>query len=54
MRKNVKNVVGILTFMCRTNSILDLSEPEKTKFLIFLYLQVFKISCSAELTIKKV
>ena len=38
---NVKipTVVGILTFMIRKNSILDLYEPEKKlNFLIFLYL----------------
>ena len=37
---NVKmpTVVGILTFMSRTNSILGLSEPKKAEFLIFIHL----------------
>ena len=38
---NVKmpTIVGILTFMSRKNSIIDVSEPEKKQnFLIFLYL----------------
>ena len=47
---NVKmpTIVGILTFISRKNSILDLSEPEKKlNFMIFLYLQAVKISRSA-------
>ena len=56
---NVKmpTIVGILTFMSRKNSILGLSESEKKtelNFLIFLYLWAFKISCSVELSMKKV
>ena len=54
---NIKmpTIVGILTFMSRKNSILGLSEPKKKlNFLIFLYLQAFKISCLAELSMKKV
>ena len=37
---NVKmpTIVGILTFMSVKNSILGLSEPKKTIFLMFLYL----------------
>ena len=37
---NVKmpTIVGILTFMSRTNSILDLSEPKNLNFLTFSYL----------------
>ena len=54
---NVKmpTTIGILTFMSRKNTILGLSEPEKKlNFLIFIYLLVFKIWCSAELSMKKV
>ena len=53
---NVKlpTIVGILTFMCGKNSILGLSEPEKCWLLDILYLWAFKISCSTELSIKKV
>ena len=54
---NVKmpTIVGILTFMSGKNSILGLSEPvKKPIFLIFLFLRAFKISCSTELSIKKV
>ena len=50
-------IVGILTFMSRKNSILGLPEPKKAEFLdIFytLYLWVFKISWSAELSMEKV
>ena len=47
--------VGIITFMTRKSSILGLSEPEKKlNFLICLYLRVFEISCSAELSMKKI
>ena len=31
-------IVGILIFMSGKNTILSLSEPKKTNFLIFLYL----------------
>ena len=54
---NVKmpTFVGILTFMSRKNSILGLCEPKKKpNFLIFSYLCAFKISCSIELSMKKV
>ena len=39
---NVKmpTIVGILTFMSRKYSILDLPEPEKISFLIYLYLSI--------------
>ena len=54
MNVKMPTVVGILTFMSRKNSILDLSEPKKKlNFLIFLYFQAFKISCSVELSMKK-
>ena len=47
--------VGILTFMSGKNSILGLPEPKKKlNFLIFIYLLAFKISCSNELSMKKV
>ena len=46
--------IGISTFMSRINSILGLSEPEKDDFFTFIYLCAFKISCSAELSMKKV
>ena len=47
-------IVGILTFISRKNSIIGLSEPEKKlKFLVFLYLCTFNISCSAELSMEK-
>ena len=52
---NVKmpTTVGILTFMSQKNSIIILSEPgKKLIFLIFFYLSAFKISCSAELSMK--
>ena len=52
---NVKmlTIVGILTFMCRKHSILGLSEPDKKlNFLIFLYFRAFKISCSADLSMR--
>ena len=40
--------------MSRKNSIIGLFEPEKKlKFLVFLYLCTFKISCSAELSMEK-
>ena len=45
-------MVGILTFISRKNSIIGLSEPKKLNFLIFL--GAFKISCSAELSMEKV
>ena len=54
---NVKmpTIVGILTFMSGKNSILDLSEPKKKpNFLIFFYFGAFTISCSTELSMKKV
>ena len=53
---NVKmpTIVGILTFRSGKNSILGLSEPKKNNFLDFLYLCAFKISCSIELSMKKV
>ena len=42
-------IFGILPFMNRKNSIQCLSGPEKNlNYLTFLYLQAFKISCSAE------
>ena len=48
------SVVGILTFMNKKNSIISLPEPKKVlNFLIFLFLWAFKISCSAELSMKK-
>ena len=53
---NVKmpTAVGILTFMSGKNRILGLSQPKKqAEFLLLLYLRVFKISCSAELSMKK-
>ena len=54
---NIKmpTVVGILIFMSTKNSILCLSELKKknTDFMVFLYLWAFKISCSAELSMKK-
>ena len=50
-------VVGILTFMGWKNSIRGLSEPEKrTEFLrlfLFSLMSIFKISCSAELSMEK-
>ena len=47
-------IVGILTFMSRKNSILGLCDPENMmNFLIFLYIPAFKISCSAELSMKR-
>ena len=51
---NVKmpTIVGILTFMSRKNSILDLAEPENAEFLDILYLGAFKISCLAGLSMK--
>ena len=52
---NVKmpTVVGILTCMSRKNSILGFFEPEKKlNFFKFLYLGVFKIPCSAELSME--
>ena len=53
---NVKmpTIVGILTFMSKKNTILGVSEPEKLNFLICIYLRAFKISCSTELSMKKV
>ena len=53
---NVKmpTIVGNLTFMSRKNCILDLSEPEKAEFLDIFYLLACEISCSAELSMKKV
>ena len=43
-----------LTFMSGKNSILCLSEPKQVKFLdTFLYICVFQISCSTELSMKK-
>ena len=53
---NVKmpTIVGILTFMSRKNIILGLSAPKNPYFLIVLYLCAFKISCSIELSMKKV
>ena len=54
---NVKmpTIVGILTFMSRKNSTLGLYEPQKkAEFLDILYLCAFKISCSIELSMKKV
>ena len=53
---NVKmpTVVGILTCMSGKNNILCLTEPKKPNFLIYLYLRAFKISCSVELSMKKV
>ena len=52
---NVKmpTIVGILTFMRGKNSILDLYEPKKPNFLIFIYLLTFKSSCSTEMSTKK-
>ena len=47
-----KQIVGIVTFMIRKKSILGLSELEKLNFLILLYLRPFKISCSADLSMK--
>ena len=52
---NVKmpTVVGMFTFTSRKNSILCLSEPKKKlNCLIFSYLWVFKIWCSAGLSMK--
>ena len=54
---NVKmpTAVGILTFISRKNSILSLYKPEKKlNFLIFVYLQAFKSSCSVDLSMEKV
>ena len=54
---NVKmpTIVGILTCMSGKNNILGLTEPKKMlNFLIFSYLRGFKISCSTELSTKKV
>ena len=59
--RNVKmpTIVGIFTCMNGKNNILGLpvTEPIKKKtifFFIFLYLLAFKISCSTELSMKKV
>ena len=52
---NVKmpTIVGFLTFMSWKNNIISLPEPEKKLiYLKFLYLFAFKISCSAELSMK--
>ena len=35
-------LVGILTFICRKNSILDLSEPEKAEFFLYIF-DIFKL-----------
>ena len=43
-------IVGILTIMSRENNILSLSELQN--LLIFSYLSAYKISCSAELSMK--
>ena len=54
---NVKmpTIVGILTFMSRIKSIIGLSESENAEFLnIFLLMSIFRISYSAELSMKKV
>ena len=50
---NVKmpTVVGILTFMSRKNDILGLSES--AKWSISWYLWTFRISCSAQLSMKE-
>ena len=52
---NVKmpTIVGILTFMSGENSILDYLSL-KNEFLDILSLSAFIISCSAELSMKKV
>ena len=42
-------IVGILIFMSRKNSSLGLSEPANTALHDILYLEAFRISCSAEL-----
>ena len=49
-------IVGILKFMSRKNSILGLSlwSWKMLNFLTFLYFWLFKISCSSELSLKKV
>ena len=48
-------IAGILTFRNRKKNIIGLPEPKKKlKCLIFLYLLAFKISCSTELSMKKV
>ena len=47
-------VVGILTFTNMKNSIICLYNPEKAEFHDILYLWAFKISCSAELSMKKI
>ena len=47
-------VVGILTFMRRKNSILSVYEPENAEFLDIFILMSSKISCLAELSMKKV
>ena len=52
---NIKmpTIVGILTFMGRKNSILDLTKLEKCwSLLIILYFRAFEISCSAEMSTK--
>ena len=37
----IPTIVGILTFMSRKNSIIDLSEPEKAEFLdIFILMSI--------------
>ena len=53
---NVKmpTIVGILTYMSRKSSIVGLSETEKAEFLDILILMSIEISCSAELSMKKV
>ena len=53
---NVKmpTIVGILTFMSGKNSILGLSEPKNAVFLNIFLLMGIKISCSIELSRKKV
>ena len=46
--------VGILTFMSGKNSILGLSEPKKSDFFYIFMLKSILISCSIELSMKKV
>ena len=50
MNIKMPTIVGILTFMSGKNSILGLSDHKKAEF---IYLLAFKISCSAELSLKK-
>ena len=54
---NVKmpTVVGILTCICGKNNILSLTKHKKAEFLdIFILMSIFKMSCSVELSMKKV